>query len=64
MSFLTGGKPKAVKAPPTPAPVPIATTVSPEVQRATETTRRRLTSGRGRRGTILTQDEQKRTVLG
>ena len=63
MSFLGGGA-KKVKTPPVPAPVAIQTQVSPSVQRVASDERRRLTAGRGRRGTILTQDDDKRTVLG
>ena len=54
-----GGPPPKV-----PAPTPIATKVSPEVQRKTEDERRRLLSGRGRGGTILAGLDEKRTVLG
>ena len=63
MGGLTGSKPKKVDPPPVPSPVPIQTQVSPQVQRKTEDTRRRLLSGRGRRGTILST-EDKSPVLG
>lgn len=62
-----GGGGKKVKPPPVPAPTPIATELSPEVQRKSEDERRRLRSGKGRRGTILTgltETEDKATVLG
>ena len=64
MGGLVGGGAKKVAPPPVPPPTPIQTTVSPSVQRAAEGTRRRALSGRGRRGTILTQDEDKTPVLG
>jgi hypothetical protein len=59
-----GSKPKKVKPPPTPAPIPIQTEVAPQVQAKAKDERRRLLANRGRQGTVLSQDESKRSVLG
>ena len=64
MSSLTRPKTKKIDLPPTPAPAATPTQVSPEVQAKAGATLRRFRSGRGRRGTILTTDDEKREELG
>lgn len=50
MSF---GKPKTVKPPELPAPVPAPTEIAPMAMRAGEAERRRLRGRRGRAGTVF-----------
>lgn len=52
MSF---GKPKTVKPPELPPPVPTPTEIAPQAMKAGEAERRRLRGRRGRAGTIFTR---------